>query len=47
MVKKMIDVKNMISDELEGIHELDFTPDTAGAGRNDAPSGPAEMGASD
>lgn len=32
----MMEVKNKISDELEGIHDLDFTPDSDGDARNDA-----------
>lgn len=43
--RKMIEVKNMISDELEGIHDLDFTPDPAGAGTDDARTRPARIGA--
>jgi len=43
---KMIEVKNIISDELEGIHDLDFTPDSAGTDDDDARAGSATAGAS-
>lgn len=41
---KIVEVKNAISDELEGIHDLDFTLDTACADRHDAPTRPAANG---
>ena len=43
---KMIEAKNIISGELEGIHDLDFTPAGAGADRDDARTGSATTGAS-
>lgn len=43
---RMIEVRNIISDELEGIHDLDFTPAGAGADRDDARTGSATTGAS-
>ena len=43
----MVEVKNMISDELEGIHDLDFTSDSAVAGTEAACTGPAAMDESD
>jgi len=46
-VHKLIEVKNMISDELEGIHDLDFTPDPAGADRDEAQTRSATIGASE
>jgi len=42
----MIEAKNIISGELEGIHDLDFTPAGAGADRDDARTGSATTGAS-
>jgi len=44
---KMIEVKNMISDELEGIHDLNFTCDSAGSDTDDARPRLATMGRSD
>lgn len=41
---RIVEVKNMISDELEGIHDLDFTLDPACAVRHDARAGPAAIG---
>lgn len=38
---QMIEVKNIISDELEGIHDLDFTPDSAVTEHDDARAGSA------
>jgi putative two-component system response regulator len=43
---KMIEVKNKIPDELEGIHDLDFTPEPAGADGDDPQGRPATMGES-
>lgn len=43
---KMIEVKNMISDELEGIHDLDFTSDLADAGTEAVQPRTATMGRS-
>jgi putative two-component system response regulator len=45
-LRKMIEVKNTIPDELEGIHDLDFTPETAGADGDEARANPATMGES-
>jgi len=44
--RKLIEVKNRIPDELEGIHDLDFTPETGGADGDDGQAKPAAMGAS-
>ena len=43
---KMIEVKNTIPDELEGIHDLDFTCDCAGAERDHAQTPLAATGGS-
>ncbi len=40
---EMIEVKKRISDELEGIHDLDFTPDSAGTGGDAAPTTSAKL----